>query len=208
MYGLTLVTPPAEEPVSLAELKDWLRQEGSGDNPLIAALGVAARRACEQLLGRQLVTATWRLTLPGFPWPGGWAHLAAPLIHPDPHTIRLPKAPLQSVTSVQYYDMANALQALASTVYDVDAAQDPGRITLGQAQVWPVTRLRPDAVRVTFVAGHGAAAAVPETTKLAIKMLAAFWYEHRGESAEARPVPQAVRALLDSEWNGEREYGL
>jgi uncharacterized phiE125 gp8 family phage protein len=208
VYGLTLVTPPAEEPVTLDELKRWLRLEGEDDNPLVSALGAAARAEVERLLGRQLMPASWRLTLDGFPWPQGWAFLESPVYHPDPYAIRLPKAPLQSVSSVEYYDLADQLQVLAPSRYVVDAAHDPGRLCLAMGQHWPVTRPRPGAVRVAFTAGYASAAAVPEGVKLAIKMAAAFWYEHRGDGAEDRALPGAAKALLASQWNGEREYGL
>lgn len=207
MYGLTPVAGPAAEPVSTADLKAWLRVEHDADDAKIAAAGATGRELVERALGRQLATATWLLTLDGFPWPGGWAFLDAPTVFPDPHTIRLPKAPLQSVTSVQYYDLTDTLRTLSAAAYVVDAATDPGRIVLAMGQVWPVTRLRPGAVRVTFSAGYGAA--VPEVVKTAIKMTAAWLYEHAGDDAETAgtPLPAAVDRLLALAWNGELEYG-
>lgn len=211
MYGLTLITAPSGEPVTTAELRDWVRVSGSAHDTLLASLGAAARELCEKLMGRALMTQTWRLSLDGFPWPGGWHVLRHPSIWPDPHTIRLPKAPLQSVTGVTYYDMGGNLQTLATSVYDVDAAHDPGRITLALGQTWPVTRPRPGAVRVEFVAGYGNAAAVPEAIKLAIKLSVAQWFENREAVVTgtiATELPWAARQLLASHWNGELEYGL
>lgn len=205
MYGLTLTSEPASEPVTVAELRAWVRQDQTTDDAVLESLGKAARSMVEKLAGRQLVTATWVLSLDGFPWPGGWAFLEAPTIFPDPHTIRVPKAPLQSVTSVQYYDLGDTLQTLDAGTYVVDAATDPGRIFLAMNKVWPVTRLRPAAVRITFVAGYGAAGSVPEEAKLAIKMAVANWYENRGEAASE--LPMASKALLHQLWNGELEYG-
>jgi uncharacterized phiE125 gp8 family phage protein len=210
VYGLSLITGPVEEPLTVAELKTWLRVEHTTDDTLIESLGKTARAMAERWLGRQLITATWMLTLDGFPWPGGWQFMEAPQIHPDPHTIRLPKAPLQSVTSIQYYDMADTLQTLASTVYVVDATTDPGRIVLAMAKVWPVTRLKPGAVRITFVAGYAAASSVPEELKLAIRIAVAFWYENRGESLDRGELslPMASQSLLWANWNGETGYGI
>lgn len=209
MYGLTLASGPAEEPVTTAELKTWLRVEHSSDDTLIDSLGKTARILAERLIGRQMVTASWILSLDGFPWPGGWAFLENPMVFPDPHTILLPKAPLASVSSVTYYDIGNTLRTLSSSVYVVDAATDPGRIVLGMGQVWPVTRLRPGAVRVTFSAGYGGASAVPEDLKTAIKIATAFWYENRGEevAANATKLPMAAESLLLANWNGALEYG-
>lgn len=208
MYGLTLVTAPTEEPVTLGEVKAWLRQDEGADDAVITGMIIpTARDLAERLLGRQLCTATWRLTLDGFPRAGGWAFLDSAWLLPDPHTIRLPKAPLRSVTHVKYYDLDNTLQTLAASVYDVDAASDPGRVTLGMNQVWPVTRLRPGAVQVTFEAGYGAAQAVPPVVRTAVAMASAFLYEHRGEGPAER-LPAHCEQLLLSNWNGEREYGL
>lgn len=204
MYGLTQVSASASEPLTVPELRSWVRQDQTFDDATIEALGKAARALVEGLSGRQLVTATWRLDIDGFPWPGGWQYLDAPLLFPNPHTIRLPKAPLQSVTSVQYYDLSDTLQTLDPSVYDVDVARDPGRISLAMNRVWPVTRLRPGAVRITFVAGYGAASAVPEEIKQAIRVTVAQWYEHRGEEGE---LPLAAKSLLNLIWNGEWEYG-
>jgi len=206
VYGLTLVAAPAEEPLTTAELKAWLRQDHSADDALIAGLGVGARALVEKLSGRQLVTATWKLTLDRFPYPGGWEFLEAPSLFPDPHTIRMPKAPLASVTWVKYYDLGSNFLTLDASVYDVSAATDPGRIFLAMNKVWPVTRLRPEAVQVQFVAGYGDAGDVPEEVKIAIKMTVAHWYENRGE-ADMTDLPMGAKSLLNLIWNGELEYG-
>ena len=211
MYGLTLVSAPATEPVSASELRDWVRVTGTAHDAVLALLGKAAREQVEGLTGRALVTQTWRLTLDGFPWPGGWQVLRNPSVWPDPHTIRVPKAPLVSVTHVKYYDMGGTLQTLANTVYDVDAAHDPGRITLALGQTWPVTRPKPGAVQVEFICGYGAAAAVPECAKTAILFSVAQWFENREAVVTgtiATELPNAAKALLRQLWNGEMEYGL
>ena len=53
---LQLVTPPAEEPVSLAEARLHLRVDFTDDDALITSLIAAARQAAETLTGRQFVT--------------------------------------------------------------------------------------------------------------------------------------------------------
>ena len=57
--GIAVVTPPAEEPVSLAELKSHLRVDSTDDNDYITALGKAGREWVESYCNRQLVTATY-----------------------------------------------------------------------------------------------------------------------------------------------------
>ena len=204
MYGLSQSVAPTAEPLTLSEAKKWLRMdEISDDDEVINDLITEARLWVERVTGRQLVTATWVMTLDGFPYPTGWDTVAGGVVFPDPRTIRIPKAPLQSVTSIQYYDYGNTLRTLGTSVYQVDATKDPGVITLEQDQTWPVTRLRPGAVRITFVAGYGAASAVPKDIKLAMKFCLTSWYEERGSGTP----PEVAKALLSAAWNGELEYG-
>lgn len=165
--GLVLVTPPAEEPVTLAEAKLHLRVDIPDDDLLIEALLVAAREYVEMYTRRQLVTATWQLQL------DTWL----PCIRP-------PKPPLQGVTEIEYLDTSETLQAVDPTTYRVDTAREPGRIVLATGVSWPSLAPVPGAVQVTYDAGYGAASAVPETFKSAIKLLCADLYEHRESQSE------------------------
>ena len=58
----TLIAPPGEEPVTLAEAKAWCRIDAADEDALVSALIAAARLQVESLTGRALVTQTWRLT--------------------------------------------------------------------------------------------------------------------------------------------------
>src|SRR5947209_120844 len=130
MYGLKLLSGGSSGMITVGDLKAWLRQDQAADDTLVMGLGDAATGTVERLIGRQLVTAQWVMTLDGFPYPGGWQALESPGVWPDPHTILIPKAPLQSVESIQFYDYGGTLRTLDAAVYDVDPAHDPGRVTL------------------------------------------------------------------------------
>lgn len=210
MYGLTKIQTASSEPVSLQEMKDWLRLEDSFDDALINAIQRAARTVVERASGRQLVTTTWLMSLDTFPWMGGWWFMEAPSIFPDPHSIRLPKAPLQSVTSIVYTAMDGTEVTLSDTIYNVDTRTDPGRIQLAFGRTWPITKPKPGGIKITFVAGYGSAADVPDDLKTAIKMTAAWMYEHRGEDKDtnAMDIPVVVDSLIRLNWNGEMEYGI
>jgi uncharacterized phiE125 gp8 family phage protein len=140
-YGLTLLTPPTGEPVTLAEAREWVRvdPDDAGQDRTLRRLIRAAREAVERYGGRQLVSAKWRRTLRCFP-PGG---------------VCLSPWPLQAVTAVAYYDVDEAQQTLATTYYDVDTSRERGGLWLADGQAWPSTYYRPDAVTVDFWAGHG-----------------------------------------------------
>ena len=60
MSGLTVITEPTQEPLSLQEVKDYLRVEDSTDERTIRPLIETARRFCEEHTGRTLVQTTFR----------------------------------------------------------------------------------------------------------------------------------------------------
>ncbi len=67
--ALILISPPAVEPVSLSELKEFLKvdpDDTSQDN-VLATLGMAARSWCEVFTARRFVQQTWRLYMDFFP---------------------------------------------------------------------------------------------------------------------------------------------
>lgn len=139
------------------------------DDPFLTGLLEAARLHLEGasgILNRAFLTQTWDWTLDRFP-------VCGPL--------RVPLAPLQSVTSITYLDTTGASQTLDASVYRVTiAGQELARVTLAYGQVWPVVYPVAGAITIRFVAGYGAAAsAIPAPLRLALTMLAAHWYEHR-----------------------------
>ena len=182
--GLTLVTAPAAEPLTTAEAKTHLRVDNSEDDVYIGALITAARQEVERYTGRALVTQTWDLTLDAFPWGNG--------------PIWLPRPPVQSVTSISYVDDAGATQTWATANYRVDITGETARIEPAWSLNYPTTRGIVAAVTVRFVAGYGAAAAVPALMVHAIKLLVGEWYEQRQITTYGAPgrAPWAVAEIL------------
>ena len=198
---LQLVTPPAAEPVSLAEAKGHLRVDGTDDDALITSLIAAARQAAETLTGRQFITARWKLVLDSFPGPSmGGVPAGLPFSLPG-HAILLPKCPVQSVFAIQYLDMVGVSQTLPITEYTVDVACEPARLTPVFGKTWPITLPQIGAVWVSFDAGYGTAASVPEGIKSWIKLRVGSLYAHREEVAlltrgSIAPLP-FIDGLLD-----------
>lgn len=196
---LQLVTPPAEEPVSLADAKLHLRVDFTDDDALITALISAARQAAEMLTGRQIVTARWKLVLDSFPGPSLMGVPAGEPFSLPGHAILLPKSPVASVLSIQYLDMSGAWQTMPATDYTVDAACEPARITPVFGKIWPITLPQIAAVAVTFDAGYGPPASVPEGIKAWVKLRIDSLYNHRGETAvvtgRLEPMPYVDRLL-------------
>jgi uncharacterized phiE125 gp8 family phage protein len=185
MYGLELVSAPASEPVALDGddgFKAHIRVTSSDDDALLRGYLLAAREYVETITGRQLVTASWRLSLDCFPADGG------PIV--------MPKPPLASVSSVAYTDTDLEDQTLDPAAYQVDTAREPGRLAPASGYVWPESDPETlNAVRVTFTAG---AATVSASAKLAIKLLAAHLNENREATIEQAlsAIPYGLRSFL------------
>lgn len=170
-------------PVSLADMKLHLKSETAetDDDTLITTLISAATANCEEFQHRSYITQTRILYYDEFPL-----------------MFSVPYPPLISVTTIVYVDTDGEDVELDSGEYRVDTGNQPGRITEAYNSSWPATRAVTNAVILTYSAGYGTAADVPDTVKAAIKLLVGHWYEHR-ESVSDIPVqvlPQAVEALL------------
>jgi len=124
----------------------------------LTAWNISAREYGETFTHRGFITQTWDDKRPGFPCDG---------------VIWLPKAPLISVTSVTYLDTAGISQTWSNTLYTVDAPSGPkarmGCLVPNYGEVFPSTREIVNAVTIRFVAGYGAAAAVPSLIKTCLK---------------------------------------
>ncbi len=112
--ALQLNTPPAAEPVSLAEAKAWLKLDTGDDDVLVSSLISAARARAEWHTGRAFVTQVWTL------WLDGWC---------DP-CIEIPLPPLQSVSSLTLYARDDSASVLGAGLYSVDTVSQPGRVVL------------------------------------------------------------------------------
>ena len=198
---MQLITPPAGEPVSLQEAKAHLRVDFDDDDGLIQALIAAARQAAETITNRQLMSARWKLVMDSFPGPSLMGVPAGQPFSLPGHAILIHKSPVLNVVSINYLDMAGVLQSMPASNYTVDTACEPARITPVFGQIWPIALPQICAVSVTFDAGYGAAASVPEGIKSWIKLRVGSLYAHREEVAalsrgRIEPLP-FVDGLLD-----------
>jgi len=66
MAGLTTVTGPTQEPVTLQEVKEYLRVDDATDERVVRPFIETARRFCEEHTGRALMSQTLRLYLDAF----------------------------------------------------------------------------------------------------------------------------------------------
>lgn len=198
---LQLITPAAQEPVSILEARQHLRVDFDDDDALISVLISAARQAAETLTGRQFITARWKLVLDSFPGPSLMGVPAGVPFTLPGHAILLPKGPVQSVVAINYLDMAGVLQTMPVANYTQDLSCEPARITPVFGQIWPIPLPQIGAVSVTFDAGYGAPEQVPEGIKSWIKLRVGSLYAHREDVAalsrgRIEPLP-FLDGLLD-----------
>jgi uncharacterized phiE125 gp8 family phage protein len=159
-----LLAGPAEEPVTLAEAKAWLKVDGADENALIGTLITAARLHLESVTGRALLTQSWRLVLDA--WPAGGE-------------VRLPVAPLSALTDIRAFDEDGEEHTIGLAQFLVEAGGAPPRLVLPVTVAgMPVLRQR-FGIEIDYVAGYGAAGDVPQELKQALLVLVAHWFEHR-----------------------------
>lgn len=183
---LELDTAPAVTLISVDDLKTHLRIEHTAEDTQLATIVASVSAALDGPAGylqRALTTQTWRAILRE--WPGG-----------DKIAIRLP--PLQSVTSITYYDFANASQTLATANYSVQIPHGgAGWIEIDPLSSWPGVYDRPDAITIEFVAGYGNNATdVPQPVRHAALLMAGALYKGRGDDEGPALMSPTVRALL------------
>lgn len=175
-----LITAPASEPVTVAELKAHLRVTSSADDAYLGAIISAAREYVEQQTGRALGAQTRETSADYFPCRG---------------VLPLGYSPAVSITSVKYLDVAGAEQTLASTEYTIDTRREPGAMLLAVGKSWPATAELPSAVRVQYVCG----VAAPAILKHAVLFIAAWWYEQRlpvNVGNIVNEIPHTLNAIL------------
>ena len=176
-----LMNGPAIEPVTLAEAKTWLRVDDSAEDDLISALITSARLVLEAASRTLFIEQTWRLVYDS--WPSGGI-------------LPIPLAPLRTLDALRVFDANNVAQNVPAADYVLDSAPMAARIYFVAA---PPPPARPVAgIEAQLTLGYGASAEdVPAPLRQAIKMLAARWYENRGDAAaDATGLPGEITALI------------
>lgn len=115
-----------------------------------------------------------------------------------------PVSPLNSSgMTLSYLDgVSGAATTLPSSDYIVSTGDQPGFLAESYNATWPSVYPQPNAVTLTYIAGHSTSAAnVPQHIKQAIRMVVAHWYRNREAviNTMSKEVELSVDALLESE---------
>lgn len=197
--SLKVVTPPVSYPVTVDEVKLWLRIDGNNEDDLLLSCIMAATEMAERYTRRAFITQTLRFTVDRPPsrfndgyFMDGTYDVAVTEINPMPDKIEIPRPPLISLTSVKTYGRDNSVSTFDSSNYYLDA--DGNRIVLNTGAIWPSNLRDYGALEVNYIAGYGNAATVPEGIKTAIKMHVSSMYESRNACGD---IPDACLCMLD-----------
>ncbi len=178
---VTTLAPPAAEPVSLAEVKEFLGIASAGEDSLVAQMIAGARAGIEEAVGLALISRTLRVTLHAWP--------AAMRVR---RSITLPVRPAGELVAVQ----------VTQGGVEADVAERfrlmPGRAARLTWVSGPLAH--PDAstlIEIDYVAGFGEAAEdVADSLRLAVKQMAGHAYRARYTEGGAEPLPPDVAAMV------------
>jgi uncharacterized phiE125 gp8 family phage protein len=183
--SLVMTSPPAIEPVTVAEAKAHMRIDTDAEDILIGSLVLTSRLHIETALSLALITQSWKLTLDRWP---------------KSREIELPIAPLRSVGGVRVIDASGHAMTVSDQSYLVDLASRPPRLIWNNS-VPPLPGRAAKGIEIDLTAGFGdSAASVPAPLKHAILMLTAHWYEHRDPreiGQDGARIPDAVSDLIN-----------
>jgi uncharacterized phiE125 gp8 family phage protein len=159
----------------------------SAEDEYIEGLITVARDIVQDHTGRRLINQTWNYYIDEWPCKDN---------------IKLPYAPLVSVSSIKYTDCNGTVYTLSTDEYIVDTNSEPGRIVLPYDGNWPSVTLYPvNPINIEYVSGYGTSTNVPKTIKQAMKLIVGDLYENRENSrdtkyGELKEIPLAARRLL------------
>lgn len=150
---MRLITPPADEPVTVTQLKQQARIPYADSDDILSLYVQAARETVEKFLRRALITQTWDFRSD---WGPAW--------------VELPYPQLQTVVGVFTTGLDNIEITVPTTTYIVDPLHNFVGLNIGN--VWPLHRGKAG-FRIRYTTGYGdTPASVPATIRRIILALA------------------------------------
>lgn len=180
--ALILETAAVVEPVTLGEVKTYLKIDNMVEDTLLASMITAARVQLETRLNRAFLRQLWSFYLDELP---------------VSNEIILPVNPVISLEHLAVIDAVGTYNNLASEAYIYDIKAQPAVVKI--VDDLPEIGSEYSGIRVQFWAGYGVAASdLPAPLVQAIFHLVAFWYENRGgiASGEIRQIPDMVLDMI------------
>jgi uncharacterized phiE125 gp8 family phage protein len=174
-----VTTPPADEPLTVSEVKNFLKVDFSDDDALIGILITAARESAEKYCQIAILPQTITEKFSRF----------------RAYGLHLSISPLIEIVEISYKDVGGEAQTLSEDVYSADAYVRPPLVYRIPYNDFPATFAVPDAVTVEYEAGYEDAAAVPTPIKMAMLLMISDWYDNRTDGV--KNLPTASQILLN-----------
>lgn len=174
--GLRVTVQPLEEPVTLGEVKLFLKVDHSDEDTFISSLIKAARINAQDELNRIFISQTLEYSRDEIP---------------TDNYVELPVSNATSIATIKYIDANEVLQTLSADNYELDLISEPGRIHFINRPSLHSNRL--NALQITFIAGFENQAAVTEDIKTGLKLLIAHYYENRSHGKE---IPKFIMSVF------------
>ena len=172
--------PPSVYPITVSEVKEHARIDGSSEDSYIQALIYAVTSAAEVFLGMALIEQTLVMSLDVWP--------EEPLC--------LPRPPLMNIVKVEMLDEDDVATEYATTnYYAVSPGSGQGELCVKYASTPPLNLVRfHGGYLVTWKAGYGATAiSVPAPIRQGLISWVSRAYEDR--VVDAAPPPEAALIL-------------
>lgn len=185
-----IITPPALEPLSLADAKLHLRIDHASEDDFLSQSITAARQYIEAVTGERLITQAWRQYVPD--WPVN-------------RCIRMEVQPVQTVVAITAFDREGVPHQIAPEDTQLVRGSRP-QLLMFSASADPV--LAANGLEIDVTVGQGDLPTdVDAPLRQAISMLVAHWYEFRGAVA-ASQQPVSLPAGLDALLQPYKRVGL
>ena len=193
---LVQITPPAVEPITLAQARLHLKltaDDPTNEDSLIEGVWIpAARSHAEMVTARSFITQGWRLVMDSFPG-----------------LIQLERGPVQRIDSIVYRDTGGVSRTIAwaapvdgiqrSTDGTLIADLTSGVVATAFGATGPIVLPELGALAVNYTAGYGdTAAAVPQGIKQWLLLRIGALYENREEVLTGSGVSFAAMPFVDS----------
>lgn len=187
--------PAAEYPVSVDQAKTQARIEltETADDTFITNLIAVATEYCERYVRRDIINKTYIGYLDFFP-----------RCHPR-QGIELERSKLQSITSIQYYNIDGILTTINPNDYYTTFSNDFSSLYLKSTASWPTDiQDRKQAILITFVAGYAATRlTLPANTALLLQGILQHitaMYQSRGDAGDGgydETLPKTAQTIYD-----------
>lgn len=185
---------PSGSVVTLDEFKLFARIDHNDEDAFLTSLLSISTSLVERYTNRWLLTRTATGFWPEFCYRG----------YERGRFVEIRKSPLQSVSQVEIY---RGGQFVVNTDFNIKNTSTYARLVFNNDFdnyffVDTYVDAQPYVVRANFTAGYGDANAVPEDLKNAIKIIAMFFWENRGDcecstGVSASLLPAEARTIMN-----------